>query len=303
MFKLFYKIKYFFGTIYRGLIGRSHNAFDQAPEINKDVENFVIGKSEEGREIRVYKIGSQSMRSLDSSDSALPAGVARDKLKKILFVAGIHGNEVGTVKLAGNIINYFFNVTPSFSSDESDLKAGVTKDHTLYVIPCLNPDGYERALKNPDYAHRGRVGRNNSRGVDLNRNFLTQNFQKNSEWGFGRNYGDEKIAAYCGEFGGSERETQALIKFIKQENIQNLIMLHNAGKDVVYNSGDQVAKKWAEIYNKFTKFKIRTDLNYSGGVAEWAKENNIHYLTVEGSSRWGSDWKKQKRAIEEILMI
>lgn len=267
---LFYKTKYFFGTIYRGLIGRYHNAFDLSPEINKNVENFVIGESYEGREIRCYKVIDNKVIS-----------------NKLLIVAGIHGNEVGTVKLANHIINFFYNFN--------------NINVFLYVIPCLNPDGYNQAIKNPDYAHRGRVGRNNSRGVDLNRNFPTQNFQKNSEWGFGRNYSDEKIAAYCGEFGGSESETQILINFIKQKNIDNLIMLHNAGKDVVYNSGDQVAKKWAEIYNKFTKFKIRTDLNYSGGVAEWAKENNIHYLTVEGSSRWGSDWRKQKSAVEKII--
>ncbi|HPI67256.1 MAG TPA: M14 family zinc carboxypeptidase [bacterium] len=271
---VFYKTKYFFGTIYRGLIGRYHNTFAQAPVINKEVENFVIGKSAEGKEIRCYRIKGIGNKGLE---------------EKILFVGGIHGNEVGTVKLAHYIINYF-SLVKNFKS-------------TLYVIPCLNPDGYNQALKNPDYAHRGRIGRANSRGVDLNRNFPTPNFQSEGEWGFGVNYSDEKIKIYGGEFGGSESETQALINFIKQENITNLIMLHNAGQDVVYNNGDEVAKNWAEIYQEFTKFKIRTDLNYSGGAAEWAKEKNIHYLTVEGSSRWGSDWRKQKQAIKKIVDV
>lgn len=275
MKNLFFKIKYFFGTIYRGMIGRCHNAFDKAPEIDSGIENFVIGKSEEGREIKGYKIGSAE--------------------KKILFVAGIHGNEVGTVKLARKIINYFYE----FGRDA--LQCVSTRNIILYVIPCLNPDGYNLALKNPDYRHRGRIGRFNVNGVDLNRNFPTKNFKKYSEWGFGRDYNDEKIKIFCGEFGGSEKETQALINFIKSENIQNLIIFHNAGKDVVYNSGDEIAKDWAETYHKFAKFKIRTNLNYSGGAAEWARENNIHYLTVEGGSRWGSDWKRQKRAIEKIM--
>ena len=268
MKNLFFKIKYFFGTIYRGMIGRYHNSFDKTPAINSNVESFVIGKSGEGREIKVYKIG--------------------DRGGKILFVAGIHGNEIGTVKLAHYIINFF--------NDFNDFNG------VLYVILCLNPDGYERALKNPDYAHRGRIGRFNANDVDLNRNFPTKNFQPNSEWGFGRDYSDEKIKIFCGEFGGSEKETQALINFIKSENIENLIMLHNAGKDVVYNQSDETAKNWAEIYHKITKFKIRTNLNYSGGVAEWAKENNIHYLTVEGGSRWGSDWQRQRQAIEKIII-
>ena len=287
MKNLFFKIKYFFGTIYRGMIGRYHNSFDKAPEINNGVKNFVIGKSEESREIKAYKISYHSTGSL-----VVPTGVGAPQndipTKKILFVAGIHGNEIGTVKLAHQIINYF-NYFNEFNG-------------ILFVIPCLNPDGYDLALKNPDYEHRGRIGRFNANDVDLNRNFPTKNFQSNSEWGFGRNYSDEKIKIFCGEFGGSEKETQALINFIKSENIENLIMLHNVGKDVVYNQSDETAKNWAEIYHKITKFKIRTNLNYSGGVAEWARENNIHYLTVEGSSRWGSDWKRQRQAIEKIII-
>jgi len=284
---IFYQLKYFFGTIYRGLIGRYHNAFDKVPEINKEVENFVIGKSVGEKEIKVYRISGKNMGSLT------PSGVRDDiALKKMLFVAGIHGNEVGTVKLAQHIINYFYDI---FCRGEKFFA------HTIYVIPCLNPDGYEISLKNPDYAHRGNVGRFNKNGVDLNRNFPTKNWQSRSDWGFGTNYNDKHFEVFCGASAGSEQETQTLITFIKQENIENLIMLHNAGKDVIYNQGDEVAKNWAEIYNKFSKFKIRTDLGYSGSVAEWAMENNVHYLTVEGSSRWGSDWRRQKKAIEEIL--
>ena len=291
---LFFKIKYFFGTIYRGMIGRYHNSFDKTPAINSNVESFVIGKSGEGREIKVYKIISGNSTCLAERESRRAGSFVADapqddiRSKKILFVAGIHGNEIGTVKLAHYIINFF--------NDFNDFNG------VLYVILCLNPDGYERALKNPDYAHRGRIGRFNANDVDLNRNFPTKNFQPNSEWGFGRDYSDEKIKIFCGEFGGSEKETQALINFIKSENIENLIMLHNAGKDVVYNQSDETAKNWAEIYHKITKFKIRTNLNYSGGVAEWAKENNIHYLTVEGGSRWGSDWQRQRQAIEKIII-
>lgn len=273
MRNIFYKTKYFFGTIYRGLIGRYHNAFDKEPTIIDSIPWFSIGMTLEGYHIKCYKISKQEY-TINSN--------------KILIIGGIHGNEVGTVKLAKHMVNYFWQLKEKINLE-------------IFLIPCLNMDGYMAGLKNPDYAHRGRVGRNNARGVDLNRNFPTKNFQKNSEWGFGRNYEDEKIDVYCGEFGASEPEIQALINFIKQENIINLFVLHNAGKDLVYNEADEVAKSWSEIYHQFTKFKIRTDLNYSGSAAEWAKENDIHYLTVEGSSRWGSDWPKQKKAIEKII--
>ncbi len=300
MKKIFKKIYYIGGTIYRGLIGVWHNALDKAPEIKSGVENFVIGKSVNGREIKCYKIGGKVTGSLAD---------ARDRVGRILIVAGIHGNEVGTVKLARRVINWFYDICSrdaiyDVSKDvvkRDAINRVSTGGLTLYVIPVLNPDGYEQALKNPDYWQRGRVGRFNENGVDLNRNFPTRNFQKKSVWKSGRNYAECEEEVYGGEFGGSEPETRALIDFIQKENIQNLIMLHNVGSDVIINKGDETARHWAEIYNRNSHFAIRTSLNYSGSAAEWAREQGIHYMTVEGSKRWGSDWSKQKVAIEKIL--
>lgn len=268
MKNLFYKIKYFFGTIYRGLIGMYHNAFDKALEIKKDIEWFSIGGSVEGRQIRCYKIG--------------------DGRNKVLIVAGIHGNEVGTVKLAQHILNWFWKNKEQFQL------------LTLYVIPVLNPDGYEIAVNNHDYIHRGRAGRFNVNGVDLNRNFPTQKFEKKSVWPRGKDY-QEKEEVYCGEFGGSESETKSLLNLIQEQNIKNLIMLHNLGSDAIVNEGDAVATNWAEIYKKYTKFKIRHFAELSGSANEWARENNINYMAIEGSSRWGSDWGKQSKAIIQVL--
>jgi len=79
-------------------------------------------------------------------------------------------------------------------------------------------------------------------------------------------------------------------------------MLHNVGKDVVLNENDNITQKWADIY-KENGFKTRFDLKYPGAVDVWCNENNIHYMSVEGSSRWGSDWKKQKQAIIKNIKI
>lgn len=262
------KIKYFFGTIFRGLIGMWQNFMDKAPGVYGNTKWFSIGDSRKGKDIRCYKVGNG--------------------IKKVMIVGGIHGNEVGTVKLAQNIINWF--------GRNKDLKAGIT----LFVIPVLNPDGYHLALKNPDYFGRGRVGRFNIKNVDLNRNFPTKNFKQKSVWKMGKNYEDE-WEVYCGEQGGSEPEVKVLINLIKQENIKNLIMLHNVGKDMVVNKNDKIAEKWAAIYQKFTKFKPGYSANLSGTALEWARENNINYMSIEGSSRWGSDWSKQRKAMTGVL--
>ncbi|MFH1610597.1 MAG: M14 family metallopeptidase [Patescibacteria group bacterium] len=276
MKKIFKTIYYIGGTVYRGLIGIFDNLFDKEEKISNEVGREVIGKSVKGREILAYKIGNGE--------------------NKLLITGGIHGNEVGTVKLAKKIINYFANKNFPPKTDQP-----IDENIQLFIIPVLNIDGYLQAKKNPDYMHRGKIGRFNACQVDLNRNFSTQNFKQYSEWGVGKNYSDEKIKIFCGGYGASEPETKALINFIKNNNIKNLIMLHNVGKDVIIAEDDEVAVKWAEIYEKYAKFKIRYDLGYSGGAMDWAKENNINYMAIEGTSRWGSDWKKQQKAIIKIL--
>lgn len=264
------QIKYFFGTIYRGLIGIYHNTFDQVPEIDSAVEWFVIGKSIEGKIIKCYKVTSNKVMN-----------------SKVVIVGGIHGNEVGTVKLASKIVNHFWRIRDKLNVE-------------LFVIPCLNPDGYYQALNDPDYWHRGKVGRFNANNVDLNRNFPTRDFKQRSVWQYGKDYSQSR-EVYCGKYGGSEPETKSLIEFIQNQNIENLIMLHNIGKDVIINENDEVAKKWAGIYYKYAKFNIKYSLGFSGSAARWALENSIHYMTVEGSSRWGSDWNRQRKAIVKVL--
>lgn len=266
MKKIFKKIYYICGTFYRGMIGIFDNIFDREEEIPENIEKEVIGKTVQGREILVYKIGAGE--------------------KRLLITGGIHGNEVGTVRLAKKIINYFYN-------NKINLK--------LYIIPVLNIDGYLQAKKNPDYIHRGKVGRFNTNKVDLNRNFPTQNFQQYSEWKTGKNYAEKADQVFCGEYAASEPEIKSFIDFIKNNNIKNLIILHNVGKDVMIDEDNNISKKWAEIYKKYAEFNIKYGLGVSGGALGWAKENNINYIAVEGGSRWGSDWGSQGKAVIEVL--
>lgn len=296
------KIKYILGTIYRGLIGIWHNTFDKAPEINSEVESFVIGKSVEGREIKCYKVISNKIIS-----------------NKVIIVGGIHGNEVGTVKLASHIINWFYNIygrdaiygvsknvvarrdaIPKFVQWTNE---GVsTEGLVLFVIPVLNPDGYARALKNPDYWQRGRVGRFNAHGVDLDRNFPANNFQSYSVWPFGKDY-KEVTKVYCGEKSASEPETRALIDLVSKEEIGKIISLHNVGGDVIVDERNPNIVKWAEVYHKLANFRIIQSPHLSGNMSEWTHENGIDYITIEGTTRWGSDWGRQKSAIEKIIAL
>jgi predicted deacylase len=266
---LFYKIKYLGGSVYHGLVGMKDNVFDKAPEVKTGVEWFVLGISVAGRNIRCYKIGNGP--------------------KKILFVAGIHGNEVGTVKLAQNLINWIF------------VKREIFFNLTIFVVPSLNPDGAEVARQFPDYFGRGRFGRFNGNDVDLDRNFPSENWQSKSIWPRGSDYGDEAIEVSGGEAPGSEVEVGALINLIENENIKDVISFHNVAGDVIVNLENPVAMKWANIYHAKAKFRIVKSPRLSGNMSEFCRENNINFMTVEGTRRWGSDWKRQKKALEALL--
>jgi hypothetical protein len=263
-----------FGYLARGVIGFFQDNFDKLPNIPENFPYFEIGKSVQNQPIKCFKIGNGQ--------------------KKILYVFGIHGNEVGTVKLAYHFLIWANKNITKF------------KKHTLFIIPSLNPDGYKKAIQNPEYFKGGKTGRFNANNVDLNRNFSTPSFQKKSLWSFGKNY-SENTEIYCGEFGNSEPEIKSLTKFIKNQKIKILFMFHNAGQDVMGNK-NETSQKLTKIYSKKTGFRYISDnkwklLKQTGTAKEWCEVNKIAYVEVEGSARWGSDWKKQKPALIATINI
>lgn len=260
------------GYVRRGIFGLIINNLEKAPVIDSEIKKTIIGSSVMGAAVNCYEIGKG--------------------ITKIIFISAIHGNEIGTVKLAHYLIDYL--------KKQNDLK----DRFTFYIISCLNPDGYHEALRSPDYFNGGKVGRLNSNKVDLNRNFPTPGFKKKSIYSFGKNY-QEKEKIYCGEYGGSEPEIKALTNFIKNNNIKVSYFFHNAGKDVMGNN-NALSQNLVKLYCEKTGYRLVSDkewqkMDQTGTAKEWCEIDNIAYVEVEGSSRWGSDWKNQKCAIEATL--
>ncbi|MDQ5889791.1 MAG: g-D-glutamyl-meso-diaminopimelate peptidase [Patescibacteria group bacterium] len=258
------KIKLILKGLYESLEGFA--------EIPKSLAKFPIGLSHLKNPIDCYRIGNGEI--------------------KILFVSGVHGNEVGTVKLSYKLLNFLNKKYLDFP------------EITFYVIPCLNPDGFLAAKKNKDFINGGKVGRFNNKNVDLNRNFNTPSFKKESLWSFGKKY-SQNIKVNCGDEGNSEPEIQAIIKFIETNNIKFIFSFHNVGADVL--PGDtELSKKIGDIYKKETGYKIMLSeewgkLKQTGTFKEWCDMRGLSFLEVETSKRWGSDWSKQKKAIEAVV--
>jgi len=257
------------GRLKRGLQGVRHTLTEKAPSPNH-LPYKIIGKSLEGREIIAYTLG--------------------DGPRQLILVSAIHGNEVGTIKLAHFLLNWLEkNPQPSF---------------TIHIIPCLNPDGYHQAQQDPDFWNDGRIGRLNARNVDLNRNFPTKSFKQDSNWTHGKDY-QELTAVYCGESGGSEPEIQALTHYILDHKISTYFGLHSAGRDVMGNN-QAPAQDLAHIFSESTGYRFSTPdewttLGQTGTTKEWCEEHEIAYLEIEASSRWGADWAQQKPGILACL--
>src|SRR5688572_3076858 len=150
----------------------------------------IIGYSLAGRPIEVYAFGAGE--------------------RAYLIVAGIHGGyEWNTIDLANELIAYLY-----------DKPSAIPSDVTLYIIPNMNPDGEARA--------HGVDGRVNNNGVDLNRNFpsdnWTANWNRDGCWIYRPTAG--------GKYGGSEPETRAVMGFIRKHDIEAMISYHSAALGV-----------------------------------------------------------------------
>ena len=250
------------------------NKVDKIPKISKEIEKIIIWKSIEWRDIECLKIWNWKT--------------------KILYTSLIHWNEVWTVKLAYNIIDWLH-------TNKSKLN-----NYTVFIIPCLNPDWYNLAIKNPDYFNWWKIGRFNANNIDLNRNFNTNSFTQKSIWSFWENY-QENIEVYCWKSWNSEPETKAFTDFIKSNGISVLFMFHNAWKDVMWNNSE-FSQKIAKTYSKKTWFKYLSNeywekLKQTWTAKEWCDENNISYIEVEGSNIYWSDWNVQREAIKETFFM
>jgi len=121
-----------------GLNHRRIKHKDIIPLIFKRTSNFKveeIGKSYEGREIFLLKIGEGNT--------------------KIMLWSQMHGDESTATQALFDIFNLFEN-----SNDFENEISKILKECTLYFVPMLNPDGAERFI------------RRNAQSIDINRDAL-----------------------------------------------------------------------------------------------------------------------------------
>jgi len=166
------------------------------------IEIIKIGTTYEERDIVLAKIS----KNIETADEK-PA---------MLFTGSVHAREWIGHELALKFIEYV--------ADNQDVDPELEKslnESTIYMVPCLNPDGYEYSRKHFSFWRKNRrVNHDGSIGVDLNRNFSI-GFVKQK---------DTSSNVYGGEEPFSEAETRAMKEFVdSHENITIAFDYHSQG--------------------------------------------------------------------------
>ncbi len=165
--------------------------------------------------------------------------LAGNKNSKVLIIGCFHGDEPQGKFLIGEYLNE-------------------NKDTKLLFIPCLNEYGVAYKV------------RTNENGVDLNRNFPTQNWELTEKNNF---YGGDKPA--------SEKQTQFIIDVIKEQRPKLILTLHAPYKVVNYD-GD--AREISEKISEIIGYPIQESIGYPtpGSFGTWAGvERGIPTVTLE----------------------
>ncbi|MGR5145251.1 M14 family zinc carboxypeptidase [Photobacterium alginatilyticum] len=161
-----------------------------------------IGETHEGRPIMMVTVSQD---------------VAYASLKPALLYTGtIHAREWIGIELAVNFVQYLLDNYPS----NPDVVEALTRN-TLYMVPCLNPDGFEYSRKHFSFWRKNRRDNGDGTfGVDLNRNFGI-NFRRSN---------DTQSNIYGGPGPFSEPETQAIKNFVEaHSNIRIALDYHSQG--------------------------------------------------------------------------
>uniref|UniRef100_T1J4W0 Transporter n=1 Tax=Strigamia maritima TaxID=126957 RepID=T1J4W0_STRMM len=246
------------------------------------VEVITIGKSYEGRPLKVIKIG-------DTQSTV--------KKPAIWIDAGIHAREWIAPAAATYIINQLVN-NYAENSELSD-------DVDWYILPVVNPDGYEYSHTNQRMWRKTRSPSVfNCKGTDANRNFGFHwnrmfkaillmlcnypQFISSTEGGSSSNGCSD---TFHGTKAFSEPETKAIANFIlkNKDTIKLYLSFHSYGQMWLtpwgytsslpsdYSDLTSLAKKATAALSKLykTSYKIGSSTNVlyvaTGGSDDWAK--------------------------------
>ncbi len=205
--------------------------------------------------------------------------------KTIVYVGGTHGLEWLTASL---LLEFCENLL--FQSQIDGTMAGydvneILNNRRLIIIPELNPDGVEIALRGASACEKYKKENfevckgdfsgwsANARGVDINHNF-------NADWyslrDFERASGINQPAPrrFGGFYPESEPETKAITRLCRNIPVDMLITFHSQGEEIYYEYGKNTPEKSyiiAQVLASVSEYTLVKNEGHaaSGGLKDW----------------------------------
>ena len=193
---------------------------------------------------------------------------------EVLYTALHHAREPASLS---QLLYYMWYLLENYDTDPA-IKH-IIDNTELYIVPCVNPDGYaENQTNNPNGGGMHRKNKSGGYGVDLNRNY-------GYNWGYD-DMGSSPYAnwdSYRGPSAFSELETQAMRSFCQNHNFLLALNYHTFGNLLIYPWGykSSIFTPDSTLFEDYSK-KMTADNHYTFGT----DDKTVGYI-VNGSS---DDW-------------
>lgn len=194
-----------------------------------------------------------------------------------LILCGIHGDEITPVKFCFDILH-----------DLIENPDKVAPDNLIVIAPLVTPDSFLKKFPT----------RYNARGVDINRNFPTKDWDENALKLWKNRYKSDK-RRYPGKVAHSEQETVFMVNLIRRYNPDKIIQVHAPLTLIDYdgpeenNTGNNAMQLLIQMSDKAGKYRINNYPFFTGSLGNWAgNERGIPTYTLELPN---SDWTKTKK--------
>ena len=238
------------------LLGSPARANDSQAELSvQDVCKKIAGKLGSVKlsdclEMSLLATGAHSVNRIPILLKEYPPLPPRKPMGKVLVLGGIHGDEYSSV----SIVFKWMNTLNQYHSGLFHWR----------VIPLLNPDGLLQK-------HSQRM---NANGVDLNRNFPTPDWEKESNY-YWVNKTDRNPRRYPGKEPLSEPETRWFASEIERFQPDAIVSVHAPHGILDFDGPPKAPERFGHLY-------LRLLGTYPGSLGNYAGiQKKIPVITIE----------------------
>lgn len=233
----------------------------------------------------------------DVSDEEQPSFKEKDVT---IVMCGVHGDEITPVKFCFDLMYY---LRDAYADPE---RAKDFKNKVVLVAPLVNPDSYFK--KKPT--------RTNARGVDVNRNFPTKDWQLEARQIWMSKFRKDK-RRNPGTKALSEPEVVFQVNLIKRYSPDKIVSVHSPLTLLDYDGpsvpvtngldGNKAQELLIQMSKDASGYKIKDYPFFPGSLGNWAgQERNIPTFTLELPSSDPSKneeyWKLFKSAMHNAIV-